>query len=212
MILRPGPRTPALAGGALLLLLAGIALTTFPRDTASPARGIPQPDRMRAGAFDPPHAAPGFSLSGSDGGQVTLARYRGKVVLLSFGFTYCATVCPTTLSTLAQARKGLGTAADAVQVIFVTVDPARDSAAHMREYLSAFDHSFIGATGTSDALAATRKQYGVTAEKQGTGADYVMAHTSSIFLIDRAGKLRAMMPFGHQPADFVHDVKLLLAE
>ena len=142
---------------------------------------------------------------------MTLARYRGKVVLLTFGFTNCAAVCPTTLATLAQARSSLGEAADAVQVIFVTVDPERDDAAHMRDYLAAFDPSFVGATGAPDALAAVRQNYGVTAVKHGTGADYAMAHTSSIFLIDRAGKLRAMMPFGHDAADFVHDIKLLLA-
>jgi protein SCO1 len=175
-------------------------------------RDAARPVAMKAGLFDPPSAAPEFSLQGSDGSEVTLARYRGKVVLLSFGFTYCATVCPTTLATLARARIGLGKAAASVQVIFVTVDPARDDAAHMRDYLAAFDRSFIGATGAPDALAAVREKYGVTAVRHGTGTDYVMAHTSSIFLIDRTGKLRAMMPFGHDPADFVHDVKLLLAE
>jgi len=217
MIAGANRRIPALAGALLLaLLLAGAIIAGLSRDAAPQAAAVAdapaRPWAMRAGAFDPPHAAPEFSLSGSDGTPVTLARYRGKVVLLSFGFTYCATVCPTTLSTLAQARKGLREAADAVQVVFVTVDPARDDPAHMREYLAAFDRSFVGATGTSDALAAVRTQYGVTAEKHGTGPDYVMTHTSSIFLIDRAGKLRAMMPFGHDPADFVHDVKLLLAE
>ncbi|MEZ0242212.1 MAG: SCO family protein [Sphingomonas sp.] len=156
--------------------------------------------------------APDFALPGSDGSEVTLARYHGKVVLMSFGFTYCAAVCPTTLAALAQVRSKLGKAADQVQVIFVTVDPARDDAAHMRDYLKAFDPDFIGATGTPDALAAVRAKYGVTAIKRGTGADYAMDHTSSIFLIDRAGKLRAMMPFGRDPDDFVHDIRLLLAE
>lgn len=207
-------RILALAGVALALL-AGAAVLGLARDAAPPEAAAPARDRpgmMRAGAFDPPHPAPEFSLRGSDGAEVSLARYRGKVVLLSFGFTYCATVCPTTLSTLAQARKALGTAGNAVQVIFVTVDPARDDVAHMRDFVTAFDPSFIGATGTPEALAAVREKYGVTAKKHGTGGDYVMAHTSSIFLIDRASRLRAMMPFGHGAADFVHDVKLLLAE
>jgi protein SCO1/2 len=167
---------------------------------------------MRAGVFDPPHMAPDFSLTGSDRSDVTLARYRGKVVLLTFGFTYCAAVCPTTMATLAQARSRLGKSADSVQVIFVTVDPARDDAAALRTYLAAFDRSFIGASGAPDALAGVRQKYGVTAAKQGTGPDYAMAHTSSIFLIDRAGKLRAMMPFGRDASDFVHDIRQLLAE
>jgi len=133
---------------------------------------------LRAGAFNPPHEAPEFSLRGSDGSEVSLARYRGKVVLLSFGFTYCAAVCPTTLATLAQARSRLGSAADSVQVIFVTVDPERDNAAHMRDYLAAFDPGFIGATGDPDALAAVRQKYGVTAVRHGTGPDYAMAHNN----------------------------------
>lgn len=206
-----------MAGAAVLiaLLLAGAGFTFLMRGNGQPdvamSRNAPGPAGMKAGAFDPPHDAPRFSLPGSDGSEVTLERYRGKVVLLTFGFTYCAAVCPTTLATLAQARSKLGTSADKVQVIFVTVDPARDSAAHLREYLAAFDSNFIGAAGDPDALAAVRAKYGVTAEKQGTGSDYAMAHTSSIFLIDPAGKMRGMMPFGHDAADFVHDVQLLLA-
>ena len=197
--------SPRLVGlAAVVLLAAGAAVALVTRDAAPP-------QGLTAGAFDPPHAAPAFALRGSDGSAVTLARYRGKVVLLTFGFTHCAAVCPTTLATLARARRGLGEAADAVQVIYVTVDPQRDSAAHMRRYLAAFDRSFIGATGAPDALASVRRDYGVTAVREGTGPDYAMAHTSSIFLIDPAGRLRAMMPFGHDAADFVHDITLLLA-
>jgi protein SCO1/2 len=188
----------------LSLLFAATAITA--------SASVGGPPALKAGVFTPPYMASDFSLRGSDGSDVTLARYRGKVVLLTFGFTNCAAVCPTTLATLAQTRGGLGKAAASVQVIYVTVDPERDNAARMREFLAAFDSSFIGATGTPGALAAVRQKYGVTAVKHGTGRDYVIAHTSSIFLIDRAGKLRALMPFGHDAADFVHDVKLLLAQ
>jgi protein SCO1/2 len=201
--MRSHPRVTILAAALLLVLLAGAALAVFPR-------GADQPQALMAGAFEPAHAAPDFALRGSDGSEVTLARYRGKVVLLTFGFTHCAAVCPTTLATLAQARGRLGKAADEVQVIYVTVDPERDGLDHMRRYLAAFDGSFVGATGTSDALASVRLGYGVTAVRQGSGPDYAMAHTSSIFLIDRAGKLRALMPFGHDAGDFVHDVRVLL--
>jgi protein SCO1/2 len=194
------------------LLLAGAVVMHFAPGAAPPA--LPQaaqPEAMKAGIFNPSYEAAGFSLRGSDGSDVTLARYRGKIVLLTFGFTHCAAVCPTTLATLAQARSKLGKAADQVQVIYVTVDPARDDTAHMRDYLAAFDRSFIGATAAPEMLASVREKYGVTAVRQGTGPDYAMAHTSSIFLIDRAGKLRAVMPFGHDAADFVHDIRYLLA-
>jgi protein SCO1/2 len=200
-------------GAVLIVLIAAAAVATFlasDRKQSTAIASAQRPGEMVAGAFDPPRVAPDFSLPGSDGSQVTLARYRGKVVLLTFGFTYCAAVCPTTMATLAQARAKLGKATDDVQVIFVTVDPARDDADGMKTYLAAFDPSFIGATGQPEALAKVRETYGVTAEKQGTGDDYAMAHTSSIFLIDRLGRLRAMMPFGHDADDFVHDVRMLL--
>jgi protein SCO1 len=197
-----------LVGGAaallLLLLLAGAAIEAF-TDESRQARA------MKAGAFDPPHQAPAFTLQGADGSEVTLARYRGKVVLLTFGFTRCAAVCPATLATLAQARAALVNAADSVQVIFVTVDPERDTAARLQRYVTAFDPSFVGATGAPEALAAVREKYGVTAEREGAGPDYAVAHTSSIFLIDRSGRLRGMMPFGRPPSDFVHDIRFLLA-
>jgi protein SCO1 len=195
----------ALAATLVVVVLAVASVAYF-----ASVRASAPPRAMIAGAYDPPHAAPEFALHGSDGSEVTLARYRGKVVLLTFGFTHCAAVCPTTLATLAQARGGLGEAADQVQVVFVTVDPERDSVAHMQQYLAAFDPGFIGATGEPEVLADVREDYGVTAVKEGTGPDYAMAHTSSIFMIDRAGKLRAMMPFGHEADDFVRDVELLL--
>jgi protein SCO1 len=188
----------------LWLLLASAAAST----SASAGAAA----RLKAGAFDPPSMAPEFSLRGSDDSEVTLARYRGKVVLMAFGYSSCAAVCPITLATLAEARSSLGEAADAVQVIYVTVDPERDDAVRMKDFLAAFDPSFVGATGKPDALAAVRQKYGVTAVKHGTGDDYVMDHTSSVYLIDRAGKLRALMPYGHDAGDFVHDIKLLLVQ
>ena len=199
-----GRKLGALAAAAVAALLIAIAAALFfVLDRASA-------DQLRAGEYDPPRAAPEFALQGSNGAQVTLEPYRGKIVLLTFGFLHCAAVCPTTLATLAQARQQLGEKKVSVQIIFITVDPERDTAARMRDYLAAFDPSFIGATGDVQALAKVRMDYGVTAVKEDAGPDYAMAHTSSIFLIDRHGKLRAMMPFGHDAADFAHDIEILL--
>lgn len=188
----------------MILPLTGAAVLGLMRD----APPIAAQTGLRAGAFHPPRIAPDFSLSGSNGSEVSLARHRGKVVLLTFGFTYCAAVCPTTLATLAQARERVG---EGVQVIFVTVDPERDDPAQLRDYVTAFDPTFVGATGSPGQLAAVRERYGVTAKKEGTESDYAMAHTSSIFMIDPAGRLRAMMPYGRDAADYVHDIKLLQA-
>jgi protein SCO1 len=167
-------------------------------------------DAFRAGVFSPPRAAPEFSLQGSDGSELALSRYRGKVVILAFGFTSCPDVCPTTLGVLARARKELGADGEAVQVVYVTVDPERDSAAQMRKYLASFDPSFVGATGSADQLAAVRREYGIAATRNQVGADYAFSHSSYTYLIDREGRLRALMPYGHSPADYVHDVRLLL--
>lgn len=168
---------------------------------------------LKAGVFDPAQPAPEFALKGSDGAALSLARFKGKLVLLVFGFTNCPEVCPTTLATLAQARKALGADASDVQVVYVTVDPERDDVARIRQYLAAFDPTFIGGTDSPDKLAEMRKRYGVVAEKIASKQPnaYGMNHSTSVWLIDRAGKLRAMMPYGHEAKDFVHDIRLLLA-
>ena len=167
---------------------------------------------LKAGVFEPPRMAPDFTLPSSTGADVTLSAHRGKVVLLGFGFTTCPAVCPVTLATLASARKALGAQAADVQVVYVTVDPERDDAKRMREYLGAFDPTFIGATGTEAQLAAVRREYGVSAEKvPKDDGNYLYAHSSFVYLIDRAGRLRALMPYGHAADDYVHDVQALLA-
>lgn len=167
---------------------------------------------LKAGVFEPPRAAPELSLAASHGGTLSLADYRGKVVLLGFGFTSCPEVCPTTLAVLARARKRLGERAEQVQVVYVTVDPERDSAAHMKAYLRGFDPTFVGGTGTPMQLAEVRKNYGVMAERKPMGNSYTVGHSSSVYLIDRDGLLRGMMPYGRTPDDYVHDVQVLLNE
>jgi protein SCO1 len=177
--------------------------------SAAQATAAPE---LRAGVFDPPRPAPDFTLSGSNGAELRLSGFAGKVVLLAFGFTSCLEVCPTTLATLASARRKLGARAGDVQVVYVTVDPERDSAARMREYLAGFDPSFLGGTGSDERLAAVRKDYGVTAERRGSGPDYAYAHSSFTYLIDRRGSLRGLMPYGHSAEDYAHDVAILLEE
>lgn len=191
-----------LAVSLLLLGLAGIV------SSAAAA-----PEKLKAGTFDPPRMAPAFSLKGSDGTELKLDRYRGKVVLLGFGFTHCAEVCPTTLAMLAKARKQLGTDAGQVQIVYITVDPERDNPERMREYLTHFDPSFIGGTGTPTQLEKVRKEYGIAATKkvqQSSPGGYAVDHSSFVYLIDREGSLRGLVPYGRNPGDVAHDVKILL--
>jgi protein SCO1/2 len=187
----------------ILVLLLSLLFTTV-------ATGATESAGLKAGVFSPPRLAPEFSLRGSDGAELKLSRYRGKVVLLAFGYTHCTEVCPVTLAVLAQARKKLGATGNEMQVVYVTVDPERDNAAHMREYLSGFDPTFIGGTGMPDQLAAVRKNYGIAARKIASLVDYFVDHSSSVYMIDREGKLRAMMPYGQSADDYVHDVEILL--
>jgi protein SCO1 len=188
--------------GLLLTLLLGALSPAWAGEPAS----------LRAGSFDPPRQAPELALQGSDGQELELSRFRGKVVVLGFGFTSCPDVCPTTLNVLAQARKKLGAQAGEVQVLYVTVDPERDTPERMRQYLKAFDASFIGGTGTAQRLMAVRKEYGISAEKKTSGSSYTVAHSSYTYLIDRQGRLRALMPYGQSADDYVHDLRLLLKQ
>jgi protein SCO1/2 len=167
-------------------------------------------EELKAGIFNPPRVAPDFAVLGSDGAPLILSHYRGKVVVLAFGYTHCPNVCPVTLAILAQAHRKLGALGSQVQVLYLTVDPERDSAERLKQYLAAFDPAFVGGTGSAAQMAAVRKSYGVTAEKVGSGSDYAVAHSSFVYLITREGRLRALMPFGHRADDYVHDISMLL--
>jgi len=187
-----------------LLLLAAFASAAIGADSSG----------LKSGVFSPPRPAPEFSLRGSDGVDFKLSRYRGKVVALGFGYTFCPDVCPTTLAELAQARKKLGADAKDFQVIYITVDPERDSAERLKKYLSAFDDSFVGATGTAEQLANVRKAYGIAIAKktvEGHPSAYLVHHSSFVYFIDREGRLRAMLPFGGRTVDDIaHDIRALL--
>ena len=168
---------------------------------------------LKSGLFEPPRMAPAIGLQASDGSAFDLAKYRGKVVVLEFGYTHCTEVCPVSLFALAQARKLLGADAARLQVVFITVDPARDSVARLHGYLAQFDPSFIGVTGSAAQVDAVLKAYGIAAAKRmagGSEAGYMMSHSSYLYFVDTRGMLRALMPFGRPAADIAHDVQLLL--
>jgi protein SCO1/2 len=197
--------TSVYRGLAALLALLVIALVARAGTT----------EELRTGAFDPARLAPDFSLRGSNGAELRLNRYRGKVVALGFGYTSCPDVCPTTLFHLAEARAKLGVAGKDFQVIYVTVDPERDTPERLRKFVTGFDPTFLGATGDPDKLADMRKGYGIVVAKQPakdrSGA-YFVHHSASVYLIDRDGNLRAMMPYGVTADDMLHDVKALLGK
>jgi protein SCO1/2 len=196
---------PKLARFVIPLLLGiGVAF-------AAPPSLSPPDDLFKAGTLSPVMPAPEIALSGTDGKPISMARFRGKVVLLAFGFSNCGEVCPITLATLAGARKKLGDEAGDVQVVYVTVDPERDTATQMKKFLGNFDPSFVGGVGTRPQLEVAYRSYGISISKVvNPDGSYSLGHSSSIYMIDRAGGLRAVMPYGHPADDFVHDLKILL--
>jgi protein SCO1/2 len=192
-----------------LSMLLGVSLVA----AAEPPRLTPPEDLFKAGILSPALPAPELAVQGTDGKAIDLTRFHGKVVLLAFGFSSCAEVCPITLATLAGARKKLGDDAADVQVVYVTVDPERDDAARMKKYLASFDPTFVGGVGTRAQIDAAQKNYGISSTKQVyADGNYTVGHSSSIYMIDRAGRLRAVMPYGHGSEDFAHDLRILLSQ
>jgi len=153
-----------------------------------------------------------FQLTGHDGRPRTLADFRGKVVVLFFGYTQCPDVCPTTLSELVEVMKRLGPDASRVQVLFATIDPDRDKPELLAEYVPAFNPSFLGLYGDADATARTAKEFRVFYQKQPgpTPTTYSMDHSAGTFLFDPQGRLRVYVSYGQGPDVFVHDIRELL--
>jgi protein SCO1/2 len=153
-----------------------------------------------------------FALVGHDGKARTLADFRGKVVVLFFGYTQCPDVCPTTLSELAEVMKRLGPDAERVQVLFVTVDPERDTRELLSLYVPAFDPRFLGLYGDAAATARTAKEFKILYQKQPgtTPGAYTMDHSAGTFIFDPDGRLRVYVSYGQGPDVFVHDIKELL--
>ncbi|HSC67820.1 MAG TPA: SCO family protein [Cellvibrio sp.] len=193
----------------MALVLLAAAVTSLAAENGGKASSA-----LKSGVFDPPRMAPDFSLPSSRDNQFTLSAQRGKLLVLGFGFSNCPNVCPMTLANLAQTYKNLGALADQVQVVYMTVDPERDTPARLREYLANFNPSFVGVTGSADELAALRQAYGIIAKKEvhKNGGTYEVHHSSYIYLIDRDGLLRALVPFGKSADDITHDIKILLQE
>ena len=190
-------------------VLRSLAAAALPVGLLGCGRKKPDAPALIAGVFDPPRPAPDFSLQGTDGDELTFSRYRGKVVLLAFGYSSCPSICPTTLATFARARRQLGAAAQEVQVVYVTVDPERDVPERLKSFVAGFDPTFVGGTGTPAQLEAVRQSYGISAAKI-PGNTYAYSHSSFTYLIDRTGLIRALMTYGHSADDYVHDLRILL--
>jgi protein SCO1/2 len=157
--------------------------------------------------------AKGFELTDHTGKVRTLADFRGKVVVLFFGYTQCPDVCPTTMIEMANVLKELGPKADQVQVLFVTLDPERDTRELLASYVPAFDKRFLGLYGDAAATAKVAKEFKVFYAKQpgGEPGSYSMDHTAGSYVFDRDGNIRLFLRHGQGTAPIVHDLKQLLS-
>ena len=153
-----------------------------------------------------------FHLVDPSGVQRSLRDYRGKVVMMFFGYTNCPDTCPLNLAKMAQAVQRLGPDGQRVQGLFVTVDPARDTPAVLAKYVHAFNPSFVGLSADMATLAATAKDFKVyfAPEKADASGRYMVTHNGSIFVFDSQGHLRLLMNDTTAIDTMVHDLKLLL--
>jgi protein SCO1/2 len=154
-----------------------------------------------------------FALKDADGKVRTMADFKGKVVVLFFGYAQCPDVCPTTMTEMAQVKQQLGKDGDKLQVLFVTVDPARDTPEVLKAYMGAFDPSFVALIPTADELSATAKDFKVYFKKVDgkTPTSYSMDHSAASFVYDTQGRLRLYARYGAGVPSMVSDVKALLA-
>ncbi len=183
-------------GAAMLALVVLVAGVTFFVVRANQS--------FHGSVIDPPAPAADFTLTGQTGQPVHLSDFRGKYVLLYFGFTNCTQECPATMAVLKQAHLELGDQAGDVQVLFISTDPARDTPQAVGTFVGRFDASFVGVTGSQADLQPVWSAYGVTVLDGGE------THSSFIYLIDPQGNLRMTYPYPTPPEDIASDLRLLL--
>lgn len=170
---------------------------------------------LRGQQLDPPRPVPDLAAKDHRGGIFRLADQQGRVVLLFFGYTYCPDVCPATLALWKRVRQQLGTDAERVRFVFVTVDPERDTPRRVQEYLELFSPAFVGLVGSEKDLQPLYRTFGAVYEKvpqPGSATGYLVAHTASVPVVDTRGRWRLRFNPETSVEDYVHDLRVLLRE
>jgi protein SCO1/2 len=154
-----------------------------------------------------------LNLTGHDGRPRTLADFRGKVVTVFFGFTHCPDVCPVTLAEMAQVVRELGPDGNRVQVLFVTVDPERDTQQVLSQYVPSFNPAFLGLYGDAEATARAAKAFKVYYRKQpAKDGHYSVDHSAGTYILDGEGRLRLFAQYGAGAPALLHDIRILLGK
>ena len=153
-----------------------------------------------------------FNLTDHNGQARSLVAFKGKVVAIFFGYIHCPDVCPTTLSDFSAALKLLGAQADQVQVVFVTLDPQRDTPDLLKQFVPAFNPTFLGMYTDDEGLKRLAHEYKVVYQKTSVkSADsYLIDHSAGTYIYDPQGRIRLLMPYGSSPEMIAHDLKILL--
>lgn len=191
----------------------GLAIVVF-LGIAIGAALLLRDNSYRGVLYNPAISAYDFQLESGNGEQVRLHDFRGKLVLLFFGFTNCTDICPTTLAILGRLNTELGEQAARIQVIYVTVDPQRDTPQRIQEYVTQFDPAFIGLSGSEETLQLVWDAFGVVRKIEPAPSvqsqDYEVTHSTRLYLIDQDGRLYLSYAYGTPQADILHDVQLLM--
>jgi protein SCO1 len=193
-----------LAGTVVCIILAGVIWNRYAANS--------QPVQLDGAQIQGQIPEPQVALVDQDGRPFRLTDQHGKELVLFFGYTHCPDICPTTLATLARADRLLGNEARDVTVAFVTVDPQRDTVAVLKRYVDLFDPHFYALTGSKTALETLYGSYHVWYQKlpSRSAAGYLMAHSSTIYMLDRTGALRVIHNWNDSPVALEHDMKALL--
>lgn len=165
--------------------------------------------------LEPPASLPDFELTDTSGKSFHFYETKGDVALVYFGYTYCPDVCPLTLADVKQALTGLKTGRERVHVIFISVDPQRDTPQVLKRYLAAFDPSFVGLTGDFEKIKEIMKPYGAFAEKEsatGSADGYLVSHSARLFVVDPQGQLLLTYSYGFAVDDLRSDLEHLLQQ
>ena len=188
-----------------LVIIAGCSSVSVPE--------TPTAEALRGAVFNPPRPLADFSLASTQGDTFTLSDHHGELILLYFGYRTCPDFCPTTFAELRRVYTALGEPDDRVKIVFVTVDPERDTLDNLTPYIRAFHEDFIGLRAEDTALQDLITAFGVVAEKRQLGdsaLSYLIDHTASVFLIGADGRLAAQYLYGTDYRDIIHDLEVML--
>ena len=172
-----------------------------------------RPHTFHGTVIQSPETSYDFTLTGGNG-DVSLSDFRGKLVLIYFGYTFCPDICPATLGNVNQALKQIGSKAEDIQLIMVSLDPQRDTPEKLEQYVEHFNPTFIGITGTQEQVDTVTSLYGIFYEKtEGSEAtSYLIDHTATLMVIDREGYLKLVFPFGVTADEIADDLKYMLRQ